>query len=126
MMELIDVFLLSSRKIIAIYTIAWALTAIVTFPIISLGSYKYIIFIDKNLAKDLGKYYDPNDYMRPQYQLSWEIGSRFIYYCIAYPFIRRRASTSSTKFSIFMWWNTLGLWFFAGIFLGGALPKLFT
>ncbi|MCG9726516.1 hypothetical protein [Vibrio brasiliensis] len=111
--------------LISIYAMAWAVTAIITFPVISLGSYKYIIFIDKQLAKDLDKYYASNGYMRPKYQASWDVGSRFINYCLMYPFIRKRATTDSIKFKAFMWWNSLGLWLFYGVFVFVALPKMF-
>lgn len=111
--------------LLSIFTMVWALTAIVTFPVISLGSFKYIIFIDKQLAKDLNKYYDRNGYMRPKYQASWDVGSRLIDYCIKYPFIRKRASTNSKKFKIFMWGNALGLWLFLGVIVFGVLPEMF-
>jgi hypothetical protein len=124
MIELIDTLLFFSRKIISIYVMAWAVTAIITFPLISLGSLKHIIFIDKQLAKDLSKYYDDKGFMRPKYQLSWEIGNRLNYYCLAYPFIKSRASTDSKKFQYFMWWNTLGMWFFWGLIVIGVLPKM--
>ena len=107
----------------AALAMAWAVTAIIILPTVSLGSFKHIIFIDKQLAKDLDKYYDKNGYMRPQYQASWDVGSRFIDYCIAYPFIRKRASTDSKKFKIFMWWNASGMWSWLGVFVFGFLAK---
>ncbi|WP_235699445.1 hypothetical protein [Aliivibrio fischeri] len=113
------------KGLVAIYVIAWSVTAIIILPVISLGSFKHIIYIDKQLAKDLNKYYDEKGYMRPKYQLSWEVGNRFSHYCLAYPFIRKRASTDSKKFKMFMWWNALGMWGFIGVALFGVLPKFF-
>ena len=107
--------------LLSIFTIIWSVTAIIVFPVISLGSFKHIIFIDKQLAKDLNKYYDQNGYMRPKYQASWDVGSRFINYCIAYPFIRYREQTDSKKFKAFMWWNALGMWCFLGGMAGTVL-----
>ncbi|MEF1285776.1 hypothetical protein [Vibrio sp. M250220] len=123
MTELIDILLLSARKIIAIYAIAWCFPAIVILPVISLGSFKYIIFMDKQLAKDLGKYYDDNGYMRPKYQLSWEVGSRCFDYWVKYPFIRKRVTTNSVKFKAFMWWNALGMWSWIAVFFLAFLEK---
>ena len=96
----------------SIFVIVWCCSAVIVWPLISLGSYERIIYIDKQLAKSLDKYYDKNGYMRPKYQLSWEISNRFCYYCFAYPFVRKRASTSSKKFKVFMWWNAIGMCFF--------------
>ncbi|MGD8123203.1 hypothetical protein, partial [Vibrio sp. TRT 2004] len=101
----------------------WCFPAIVILPVISLGSFKYIIFMDKQLAKDLGKYYDDNGYMRPKYQLSWEVGSRCFDYWVKYPFIRKRVTTNSVKFKAFMWWNALGMWSWIAVFFLAFLEK---
>ncbi|KJY69977.1 hypothetical protein TW78_17150 [Vibrio coralliilyticus] len=92
------------------YALIWSVPAVVMSAIVSLGSFKHIIYIDKQLAKDLNKYYDDKGYMRPQYQMSWAIGSRCFYYWVKYPFIRHRVTTDSKKFKIFMWVNALGMW----------------
>ncbi|MFM2588191.1 hypothetical protein [Vibrio sp. TBV020] len=106
-----------------VIAIVWCFPAIIILPVISLGSFKYIIFIDKQLAEDLSKYYGDNGYMRPKYQLSWNIGNRFNYYCIAYPFIRKRATADSLKFKTFMWWNALGMWSWIIVFFLAFLEK---
>lgn len=110
MTEFIDTFLFLSRKLIAGYAIAWSVPAAIMVLVVSLGSFKHIIFMDKQLARDLSKYYDDNGYMRPKYQLSWEVGSRCFDYWVKYPFIRKRATTDSVKFKVFMWVNALGMW----------------
>ena len=92
------------------YATVWAVPGVIMSAIVSLGSLKHIVFMDKQLAKDLSKYYDDNGHMRPKYQLSWEIGSRCFDYWVKYPFIRKRATTKSTKFKVFMWVNALGMW----------------
>ncbi|OOE39967.1 hypothetical protein, partial [Salinivibrio kushneri] len=92
------------------YALAWSIPGAIMISVVSLGSFKHIIFIDKQLAKDLNKYYDNYGYMRPKHQMTWDIGSRFINYCIAYPFIRHREQTDSKKFKVFMWINALGMW----------------
>lgn len=125
MTDLIDLLLYLSRKAIATYCIAWAVTACFVFPVISLGSFKHIIYLDKQLAKDLDKYYDSYGYMRPKYQLSWEVGSRYIDYCFMYPFIRKRATTNSIKFKMFMWWNAIGLWLFLLMILFAVMRDVF-
>lgn len=122
-MEVIDTLFFLFRKIIASYAIVWSFPSVFVFPVISLGSFKYIIFIDKQLARDLNKYYDHNGYMRSKYQASWDVGSRFIDYCIFYPFIRHREQTDSKKFKAFMWWNALGFWSWIMVFFLAFLEK---
>ncbi|PMM06918.1 hypothetical protein BCT63_06185 [Vibrio kanaloae] len=109
-MDFIDTLLFLSRKVVSFYAIFWAVPAVIMNAIVSLGSFKHIIFMDKQLAKDLDKYYDRNGYMRHKYQLSWEIGSRCFDYWVKYPFIRKRVTTDSIKFKLFMWVNALGMW----------------
>lgn len=105
-----ELLIMVPGSIFAGYAIAWSVPGVIMSAIVSLGSFKHIIFIDKQLAKDLDKYYDKNGHMRPQYQMSWEIGSRCFDYWIKYPFIRKRVTTDSIKFKIFMWVNVLGVW----------------
>ncbi|MGF1805958.1 hypothetical protein L4C31_11985 [Aliivibrio sifiae] len=109
--------------IFGVIAIVWCFPSVFILPVISLGSFKYIIFIDKQLAKDLNKYYDDKGYMRPKYQLSWEVGNRFSNYCLAYPFIRKRVTTESKKFKMFMWWNALGMWSWVMVFFLTFLEK---
>ena len=123
MTDFIELLLYLSRKAIATYCIAWTVTACFVFPVIALGSFKHIIYLDKQLAKDLDKYYDSYGYMRPKYQSFFEVGSRYIDYCYAYPFIRKRATTGSWKFRVFMWWNALGSWSWVMVFFLAFLEK---
>ncbi|MCG9676890.1 hypothetical protein [Vibrio sp. Isolate24] len=109
--------------VFGVIAIVWCFPSVLVLPVISLGSFKHIIFIDKQLAKDLNKYYDDKGYMRPKYQASWDVGSRFINYCIAYPFIRHRETTDSKKFKAFMWWNALGFWSWIIVFFLAILEK---
>ena len=118
-----ELLIMVPGSIFAGYAIAWSVPGVIMSATVSLGSFKHILFIDKQLAKDLDKYYDRNGHMRPQYQASWDVGSRFIDYCIAYPFIRKRASTDSKKFKVFMWWNTSGMLSWLGVFVFGFLAK---
>ncbi|MEI8631724.1 hypothetical protein P4S72_05695 [Vibrio sp. PP-XX7] len=67
--------------------------------VISMGSFKHIIYLDKQLAKDLDKLYDSNGQMKST--LFTTIANRYHKYCITYPFIRRRATTDSIRFRIF-------------------------
>ncbi|WP_045500552.1 hypothetical protein [Vibrio hyugaensis] len=106
------------------YAIIWSVPAVIMNTIVSLGSFKHIIFMDKELAKDLNKYYDQNGYMRPKYQLSWEIGRRCFDYWVKYPFIRKRSTTESKKFKVFMWVNALGMWSWIVLALSVIFLKL--
>ncbi|MGR6838833.1 hypothetical protein ACU5DF_06840 [Aliivibrio wodanis] len=105
-----ELLIMVPGSIFAGYAIAWSVPGVIMSAIVSLGSFKHIIFIDKQLAKDLDKYYDKNGYMRLQYQMSWEIGSRCFDYWVKFPFIRKRITTDSMKFKVFMWVNALGVW----------------
>ena len=105
------------------YAMVWSIPAVIMSAVVSLGSLRHIIFIDKQLAKNLDKYYDNNGYMRPQYQMSWAIGSRCFNYWFMYPFIRNRANTDSRKFKFFMWINALGMWSWVGVFVCVTLAK---
>lgn len=105
-----ELLIMVPGSIFAGYAIAWSVPGVIMSATVSLGSFNHIIFIDKQLAKGLDKYYDKKGYMRPQYQMSWEIGSRCFYYWIKYPFIRKRVTTDSIKFKVFMWVNALGVW----------------
>ncbi|MEF1255963.1 hypothetical protein QTN94_13400 [Vibrio sp. M250220] len=77
---------------------------------VSLGSIEKIVFIDKQVAKDLDKYYDDQGYMKWNYQMSYSIGTRLFGYWLAYPFIRHRVTTKSKWFRLFMWINSIGIW----------------
>ncbi|WP_252045878.1 MULTISPECIES: hypothetical protein [Vibrio] len=92
------------------YAILWAIPGVVISAIISLGDYRHIVFIDKQLAKSITKIYDEKGDMRPSYKLSYAIGSRFLDYCFSYPFIQKRASNKSIRFRAFMWLNAIGCW----------------
>ena len=106
-----------------VYGIFWSVPAVIMVSIVSLGSLKHIIFMDKQLAKDLSKYYDDKGYMRPKYQLSWEVGSRCFDYWVKYPFIRKRSTTESKKFKVFMWFNSLGMWSWIIVFFLAFLER---
>ncbi|OOE60291.1 hypothetical protein BZG13_00400 [Salinivibrio sp. ML323] len=109
--------------VLGVIAIIWCFPSVIVLPVISLGSFKYIIFMDKELAKDLNKYYDSYGYMRPKYQLSWEVGTRCVHYWVKYPFIRKRATTDSIKFKIFMWFNAFGVWSWIMVFFLAFLEK---
>lgn len=66
------------------FALIWSVPGVVMGSIVSFGSLKHIIFIDKELAKDLNKYYDHNGHMRPQYQMTWAVGSRCFDYWMMY------------------------------------------
>ncbi|MCE7575804.1 hypothetical protein [Aliivibrio fischeri] len=109
--------------IFATYAITWSVPAVIMNAIVSLGSFKHIIFMDQQLAKDINKFYDEKGYMLPQYQMPWAIGSRCFDYWVKYPFIRKRSTTKSSKFKVFMWVNALGMWSWLGTFCFGFLAK---
>jgi hypothetical protein len=91
--------------VMAIYALLWAIPGVIFGATLSLGDPQRIIWIDKQLAKDVKKLH--SNY---QSMMSYKIMSRFMNYSLAYPVIRRRVTTDSIKFSVFMWCNTLGFW----------------
>lgn len=106
------------------YFFIWAIPGVLLSAIVSLGDYKYIVLIDRELAKDLGTLYDDKGYMLPKYQLSWKIANRLAIYSILYPLIRKRASTDSVKFKLFMWTNAIGWWSLIGSVICVGLAKV--
>ncbi|WP_443088793.1 hypothetical protein [Vibrio sp. M250220] len=96
--------------ILAVYVIIWSVPAVIMSAMVSLGSIEKIVFIDKQVAKDLDKYYDDQGYMKWNYQMSYSIGTRLFGYWLAYPFIRHRVTTKSKWFRLFMWINSIGIW----------------
>ncbi|WP_341662844.1 hypothetical protein [Vibrio sp.] len=122
-MSIIDILITSLKGIFFVQMITWMVVSCITIPIIMYGSFKHIIWIDKQLAKDVNKYYLDNGYMKPKYQLPGGIITRFAYYSVTYPWIRKRTTTESTKFKVFMWFNSLGIWGVIGTFLFGILNQ---
>lgn len=94
--------------ILAFYAILWALPCAIFGAVLSLGDPQRIVFIDKQLAKDVVKLH--SNY---QCMMSYEITTRFMLYCFKYPFIRYRVKTNSWRFRLFMWVNCIGFWSFA-------------
>ncbi|CAM3663944.1 hypothetical protein VA7868_00397 [Vibrio aerogenes CECT 7868] len=108
MIDIFDDVSTVTMGIISIYALLWTIPGVIISIVISMGSYQHIIFLDKQLAKDLDKLYDSNGQMRNP--LFTTIANRYHKYCILYPFIRDRATTGSVKFKVFMWLNSLGFW----------------
>ncbi|RZP96109.1 hypothetical protein D8T65_23525 [Vibrio vulnificus] len=106
------------------FALIWSVPGVVMGLIVSFGSLKHIIYIDRELAKDLNKYYDNNGHMRPQYQMTWAVGSRCFDYWMMYPFIRKRSTIHSKKFRLFMWVNALGMWSWVGTIIFVVFAKL--
>ncbi|MGY5611701.1 hypothetical protein [Vibrio brasiliensis] len=94
------------------YLVLWSIPGAIMLSMVSLGDIEKIVFIDKQVAKDLDKYYDDQGYMKWNYQMSYAIGTRLMGYWLAYPYIRHRVTTKSKKFRLFMWVNCIGIWSF--------------
>lgn len=91
--------------IYSFYILIWALPAVLFGAVLSLGDSKRIIWIDKVLSKDVEKLH--SNYFS---MMSYSIISRFMGYCIAFPFISGRAKNTVMKFKVFMWANSIGWW----------------
>lgn len=103
------------------YALFWSLPGTIISITISMGSLKYIIYIDKQLAKKLDYLYCSNGQMKNMTHT--HIATRFHRYSICYPFIRYRSKNSSIKFKVFMWFNALGFWSWIGVFICMFLDK---
>lgn len=100
------------------YVFIWSITGALIGAVLGLGDPQRIVRIDNLLAKEVNKLH--SNY---QCMMSYSIISRFLRYCVAYPFIRHRAKNSSIKFKIFMWFNALGFWSWIGVFFCMFLDK---
>ncbi len=92
------------------YVLIWAIPGTICGVILALGNSKRMIWIDNQLSKDAKKLHSNDQSMMP-----YSITSRFMRYCLTYPFISHRITTTSTKFRVFMWINTLGFWSFLSV-----------
>ncbi|MEF1255959.1 MULTISPECIES: hypothetical protein [unclassified Vibrio] len=111
--------MITFKLVLALFTvlifwcfIIWCVLGAIMFAMVSFGNIERIVFIDKQLARNLDKYYDEQGYMKWNYQMSYAIGTRLMCYWLAYPFIRHRVTTKSKKFRLFMWVNCIGSWIF--------------
>ncbi|OEE59959.1 hypothetical protein A1OK_12785 [Enterovibrio norvegicus FF-454] len=123
-MEWYEVAIVLISALFGGYLVIWAIPGTVMSAMVALGDVERIVFIDKQLAKNLKKYYDERGYLKPEYQLYTSIGTRLFGYWIAYPFIKKRATTQSKKFRLFMWINCLGMWSLVGTTFFVCLAKL--
>lgn len=89
------------------YFILWCVLGAISGALLSLGDPQRIVFIDKQLAKNVDKLHSDHQSMMP-----YEILTRFMMYCFKYPFICHRVKTNSWKFKLFMWLNCIGFWIF--------------
>ena len=103
--------------LLAKYAILRALPGTVTNAV-ALGVPQRIVFIDKQLSKDVKKLHANGLSM-----LFTNIATRLYGYWISYPFIRKRVSTTSKKISLFMWFNCLGMWSVIGALLLSMMSK---
>ncbi|WP_059122911.1 hypothetical protein [Vibrio sp. MEBiC08052] len=78
------------------------------------GSLSHIQFLDSQLAKDKNKSHSI---------ISFMITNRYNWYCLAFPFIRHRATTTSKSFWVVMWLNSLWIYTTFFVFILGMLKR---
>ena len=100
------------------YAIVWAVPGAIMSVMVSLGDPQRIVFIDHQLSKDVDKLHRD-----PMCMISAYISTRLFHYWVKYPFIRKRATTDSIKFKIFMWVNAFGMWSWIVLILSVILLK---
>jgi hypothetical protein len=92
--------------------------------ILSLGSEYRMGFIDEQLSNKKVNIPNLKPYAKAFYDMtSYAIGSRFIWYSIAYPLIRHRAVTKSKKFKFMMWLNCSHAYSFIAVFILMTIDK---
>ena len=106
--------------ILYVYAMLWSIPGVVFGAVLSLSDPQRIVWIDKQLSKDAKSLHA--DY---QNMMSHHIMSRFMNYCIAYPFIRHRSQSNSIKFNVFMWGNALGFWSWIALISWIVVENLF-
>ncbi|CAH0538568.1 hypothetical protein [Vibrio marisflavi] len=107
--------------LIATYAIVWSVPGVIMSAMVSLGDPQRIVFIDNQLSKDVNKLHSNHMCM-----LSAYISTRLFHYWVKYPFIRKRATTDSKKFKVFMWVNTMGVWSYILSFVLIIIGKFLT
>ncbi len=100
------------------YALIWSVPAVIIVAIVSLGDPQRIVFIDHQLSKNVDKLHANRMCM-----LSAYISTRLFHYWVKYPFIRKRSTTYSTKFKVFMWVNAFGMWSWIMVFFLAFLEK---
>lgn len=100
------------------YAITWSIPGAIMSVMVSLGDPQRIDFIDHQLSKDVDKLH-----RNPMCMISAYISTRLFHYWVKYPFIRKRATTDSIKFKVFMWVNALGMWSWIVLILSVILLK---
>lgn len=96
--------------IVGTVSLAWIIPGIISFCVVSLGSFKHIIYLDSQLSRKLNELYDEEGNLKNINFVT--IGGRFITYCFIFPFIQKRAQSMSMKYNAFMWLNFVGFWSF--------------
>lgn len=104
---MIDLVFAYAAVVLFWFFIAWCIFCSISGAVLSLGSPERMRFIDDQLSRD------PKELqLKPQSMMSYEIITRFMWYCLTYPAIRHRSKAESWKFRFFMWFNFLGFWVF--------------
>lgn len=96
----------------------WGLPGVFIGIVLALGDPQRIVFMDKQLAKDVDKLH-----ANWQCMMSANIMSRYIDYCIGFPFIRHRMTTDSVKFRLLMWASSLWWWCLLGTIILITIAK---
>ncbi|OEE59960.1 hypothetical protein A1OK_12790 [Enterovibrio norvegicus FF-454] len=94
--------------IVGTLSLAWIIPGIISFCVVSLGSFKHIIYLDRQLSRKLNELYDEEGNLKNMNFLN--IGGRFITYCFTFPFIQKHAQSMPIKYKVFMWLNSVGFW----------------
>lgn len=100
------------------YAIVWSIPGVIFGVVLSLGDPQRIVWIDKQLSKNADKLHSNYQCMMP-----YNVISRYIDYCIAFPFISHRITSDSLRFKVFMWFNSLGFWCWIGLIILGLIAK---
>lgn len=114
-----ELLIMLPAAVFSAYALAWSVPGAIMNAMVSLGDPQRIVYIDKQLSKNVDKLHSDLSCM-----VSANIGTRLFGYWFKYPFISNRIVGSSIKFRIFMWVNALGLWSWVGTLTCLALAKV--
>ena len=117
--DLLDLLIVMPFVFVGVLTIIIGVPCTICSIVLSLGSECRMGFIDEQLSNKKVDIPNLKPYAKAFYDMtSYAIGFRFMWYSIAYPWIRHRATTKSKKFKSMMWLNCL---YYGGICITGIL-----
>ncbi len=106
----VNEFVIFFRIFFGLWVGFWAIPFLFFSIRTALGGYKHILFLDEQLASERFKSRNDSALIAGLDYTFQAIGTRFHCYCILFPFIRKRATTTKRSFWLVMWLHSLWFW----------------